>query len=240
MPEQDGPEQIGRIGHPIVPLPVGGIPQAVHHAGDDHQNDQQHHQGHDRLAGAPAAIGVLTRLQIAQTVIFYIELIDPVKQAQHSRAELSGHGVLIQVAVQMGGHLLIRHWIVGPHCQIAVVGPGIHHQDAVRRSQLDLLSQCIGVVGNIAGHLPHSSHSDEAVIPGHPVGVIETDLLLLLVREHLGLVADPGGVAACGQRLVKPSSLRDRRSAAPPHLADPDGRGDHHHGQRHCHRCLLK
>ena len=36
-----------------------------------------------------------------RAIIVHIELIDPIKQAQDSRAELSCHSIFIQVAVQM-------------------------------------------------------------------------------------------------------------------------------------------
>ena len=43
MPEQQGPEDEGRVSHAVIPLAIGGVAQAVNDA-EDHQQDDQHHQ----------------------------------------------------------------------------------------------------------------------------------------------------------------------------------------------------
>ena len=61
MPEQQGPEENGRIYHTVIPLTIGGVAQTVDDAEDHQQNDQQHQQAHQSgaLVGAVVVIAVV-------------------------------------------------------------------------------------------------------------------------------------------------------------------------------------
>ncbi len=242
VPEQDGTEHVGGIGHAVVPLAVGGIAHAVQHAGNHQENHQQDHHRAQHLSGAAAAVDLVpTVVQIAQAVVVQVELVDPVKEVQHPHAKVSGHGVLIEVAVQIGGHLAIRHGVVRPHRQIAVPVFRVHHQDAVGGGQLDLNPQIVGVVADVLRQGGHRGHGDEAVVPLHPVGVVQGDLVLLGVREHIRTVADPVQVGAGGQRgvQIRRGGRHSLRLSAPP-PADSNGGGDHQHREQDGHPCFSK
>ena len=241
VPEQDRPEYIGGIDHPVIPLTVAGIAQGVQNGGDHHQDDHQGDHAYDGVSSA--VVGRAAFAEIAQAVLVHVEFIDAGEQLDHAVAELAGHGVLIEVLIHVGGYLAVGHGVVGTYRQVALAGAGVDDQDAVGGSQLDLDAQVVGVVVDLAVNGGAGGHGDEAVIPLDPVGVEETDLFLLLVGEYVCLVVDPLGVGRRGQGGIQSGRLGrflHRVGAGGAPLADADGGGDHDDGQGHCHRSFLE
>ena len=93
VPEQDRPEYIGGIDHPVIPLTVAGIAQGVQNGGDHHQDDHQGDHAYDGVSSA--VVGRAAFAEIAQAVLVHVEFIDAGEQLDHAVAELAGHGVLI-------------------------------------------------------------------------------------------------------------------------------------------------
>ena len=241
VPEQDGAEYIGGIDHPVIPLTVAGVAQGVQDGGDHHQDDNQGDHANDGVSSA--VVGRAAFAEIAQAVLVHVEFIDAGEQLDHAVAELARHGVLIEVLIHVGGYLAVGHGVVGTYRQVALAVAGVDDQDAVGGSQLDLDAQVVSVVVDLAVNGGAGGHGDEAVIPLDPVGVEETDLLLLLVGEYVCLVVDPLGVGRRGQGGIQSGRLggllHGVRSLGPP-LANAHRGDDHHQGQHHRDPSLLK
>ena len=197
MPEQDGPEHHGWIEDAVIPLAVGGVAQVVHDGGDDQNDDQQHHPAHN--GGSTAGLGT-RRGSGTVAVVVQVVLVQGGEQVQHPFAVRSGRHAVIEVLAEVDPDLAVRQGVIHAHGEIGVPVLRVDGQIAVVGPQFKFLCPVIGVLLQAGvGSGGQGLHHDDAAVSLIPVGVVQANLLLLLVGEHPGKVSDPLLIGPGGQ-----------------------------------------
>ena len=252
MPEEDGPEHIGRRGHAVVPAAVDIVPGAVHRAEDDHQHNQPNYQPEHPavavtviIAGLIGGIGqgIVTRAEIG-----VVEVVEAAVHAEDTRLIFAGAEVPAQILLHEGIYLAVRQ-----HGGKVVAGGQIvalirhrNHQHRVVFAHTQVGAQLVGVIGkvvqslHVGGHGLHGHHAHHAVVPVIPVGVVEGDGLLGAAREQIRAVIYKFGVIGGVQPGVQGPGLAAHccRGLAP--HADTHSRRDGDAHYQYCHAGFLK
>ena len=197
----------------------------VRDGGDDQNDDQQHDPSPN--TGSFAGLGIHRR-DGTVAVVVQIVLVQGGKQGQHTLAVFAGRHIVVEVLAEIDPHLAVRQGVVHTHGKIGVAALGVDGQITVIGTQLKFLSPVVGVllqagIGSVGQGLYH----DDAAVPFVPVGIVEADLLLLVLGEYAGKVPDPPFIGSGRQGIIQP---RGGGSGAAAPFAQANAHSSHDHG----------